>query len=244
MSLDIPPSDELLNALVDGELGPADAEPLLARLRADAALRERVGQLQLQKSLVRHAYAGLAPAAGVLPRVARQRRPAAALALALTGAALLGWAAHGWQIGGRGGGDDSDALSRLAAQAAHAPQGHVDHIVLHLSSGAAQDETAALDRAEGILGAARAAGRTVAVEIVANSGGLDLLREGVSADAPRIARLRGSYPGLALVACGQTAQRLREGGAVVRLLPGVTLASSALDQIVLRMQQGWAYVKI
>jgi intracellular sulfur oxidation DsrE/DsrF family protein len=84
----------------------------------------------------------------------------------------------------------------------------------------------------------------VSVEIVANGGGLDLLREGVSAYPQRIARLRGTYPGLALVACGQTVQRLRDGGADVQLLPGTSIASSALDQVVLRMQQGWAYVKI
>jgi intracellular sulfur oxidation DsrE/DsrF family protein len=84
----------------------------------------------------------------------------------------------------------------------------------------------------------------VSVEIVANAGGLDLLREGVSAHAQRLARLRASYPALELVACGQTAQRLRESGADVRLLPGTIVASSALDQIVLRMQQGWAYVRI
>jgi intracellular sulfur oxidation DsrE/DsrF family protein len=84
----------------------------------------------------------------------------------------------------------------------------------------------------------------VSVEIVANSGGLDLLREGVSAHAGRIAGLRAAYPGLSLVACGQTARRLRESGTAVHLLPGTIMASSALDQIVLRMQQGWAYVRI
>jgi intracellular sulfur oxidation DsrE/DsrF family protein len=53
-----------------------------------------------------------------------------------------------------------------------------------------------------------------------------------------------AYPELALVACGQTVQKLREAGADARLLPGTVTATSALDQIVLRMQQGWAYVRI
>jgi hypothetical protein len=46
------------------------------------------------------------------------------------------------------------------------------------------------------------------------------------------------------VASGQTAQRLRESGAAVHVLPGKVTASSALDQIVLRMQQGWADARI
>jgi intracellular sulfur oxidation DsrE/DsrF family protein len=41
-----------------------------------------------------------------------------------------------------------------------------------------------------------------------------------------------------------TVQKLRDTGADVRLLPGTKVATSALDQIVQRMQQGWAYVRL
>ena len=64
--MNLEPSEERLSALIDGELAPADAEPLLEQMRIDAALRERVAQLRLGKELVRHAYAELA----------RPRRPA------------------------------------------------------------------------------------------------------------------------------------------------------------------------
>ena len=50
-----------------------------------------------------------------------------------------------------------------------------------------------VERAEGILDTARSSGRQVAVEIVANAGGLDLLRAGVSPHAQRIARLRADH---------------------------------------------------
>ncbi len=56
-----PPTDEHLGALVDGELPPADAQALLEQLCAEPALRERLGELELGKALLRHAYA-LAPA--------------------------------------------------------------------------------------------------------------------------------------------------------------------------------------
>jgi intracellular sulfur oxidation DsrE/DsrF family protein len=120
----------------------------------------------------------------------------------------------------------------------------VRSIVLHLGSSAPERAQAVLERAEGILEAARAAGREVQVEIVANGGGLDLLRVEATAHARRIAALQRMYPQLALVACGQTVQRLRESGVPVHLLPGTVEASSALDEIVLRMQQGWAYLRI
>ena len=110
--------------------------------------------------------------------------------------------------------------TQLAAHTAAAPQGDAGRVTLHVSSGQPLGGRAVLARAEGNLEAARGAGRQVSVEIVASSEGLDLLREGVSSPAARIASLRAAYPGLSLLACGQTAQRLREGGTEVRLLPG------------------------
>jgi uncharacterized protein len=234
------PSDERLNLLIDGELTAADADELLEQLRTDAALRERVGQLRLARDLVRHAYAGVAAPVRTAPAVADPRRwRAAAAAFAAIGfGGVLGWTLHEQAAA------PTDGARQLAAQSQRAPHAESSRVILHLSSGAPGDALAVLERAEGIFESAQSAGRTVAVEIVANSGGLDLLREGVSAQAGRIAGLRAAYPGLSLVACGQTAQRLRESGTEVLLLPGTITASSALDQIVLRMQQGWAYVRI
>jgi intracellular sulfur oxidation DsrE/DsrF family protein len=234
------PSEERLNALIDGELAPADAEPLLEQLRTDAALRERVGQLRLGKELVRHAYAGLAAPHRAAPDTVDtpRRQVLAASVLAVAVGALLGWTAREQGLG------PMRASVDLAGQAVVLPPGAAERIVLHLGTAAPQDALAVLERAEGILQAARATGRVVPVEIVANGGGLDLLRAGISAHAERIAGMRVAYPQLSLVACGQTAQRLRDGGVEVRLLPGTVEASSALDEIVLRMQQGWAYVRI
>lgn len=238
MSCDL--SQERLNALIDGELTPADAATLLEQLRTDTALRERVGQLRLGKELVRHAYADLTPPRRLAPPSSGSHRWRAAAAgiVALACGALLGWTAREQGIGG------PDAPVLLAEPGAQPLRGESARVLLHVSSGSARRGSAILDRAEGILQAARSSGRKVSVEIVANSDGLDLLREGVSAHVGRIAALRAAYPNLTLVACGQTAQRLREGGVAVRLLPGTATATSALDEIVLRMQQGWTYARI
>ena len=56
-------------------------------------------------------------------------------------------------------------------------------------------------------------------------------------------RLREAYPNLTYIACHQTADRLREKGVRVKLLPGVHFAPTALDEIVKRMQQGWVYIR-
>jgi hypothetical protein len=220
-------SDEQLNSFIDDELDTADRERVLAAVAADGELAQRACALRLIKEQVRHAYAE-PPAARSQRQPARPWR-ALAMALLLAAAAGGGWIAR--DQAGTGG----DTLARKP---------DTGHVILHLAAWDEQRARVALDDAEGLLRTAHEAGQTIAVELVANAGGLDLLRTGVSPHADRIARLRAEHPNLALVACGQTVERLREKGIEVRLLPGTRFASSALDQIVTRMGQGWSYVRI
>ena len=125
-----------------------------------------------------------------------------------------------------------------------ARKGETAHLILHLADWDAGRADAALSDAEGLLRAAQDSGRTIEVELVANRGGLKMLRSDTSPHADRIARLRTEHPNLALIACGQTIERLRDSGVEVRLLPGTRVVSSALDQIVTRMSEGWNYVRI
>lgn len=220
-------SDEELNAFVDDELDAADRERVLAAVATDGALAQRACALRLTKEHVRHAYAE-PPAAPSHARPTPAWR-ALATALLVAGAALAGWTAR------------DRALESASPASRHADSGHV---ILHLADREAARAETVLDDAEGLLLAARESGRPMVVELVANAGGLDLLRAGVSPHADRIARLRAEHANFTLIACGQTIERLRERGIEVRLLPGTRVASSALDQIVTRMGQGWSYVRI
>lgn len=220
-------SDEQLNAFVDDELDAADRERILAAVAADGELAQRACALRLIKEQVRHAYAE----APVAPsRRAPQRHwRALATVLVLAGAVGVGWLARDRMA------DPTGPYARKVDTA---------HVILHLTAWDSGRARTALDDAEGLLRTARESGRPIEVELVANAGGLDLLRAGVSPHAERIAALRGENPNFALIACGQTVERLRERGVEVRLLPGTRVASSALDQIVMRMSQGWSYIRI
>jgi intracellular sulfur oxidation DsrE/DsrF family protein len=220
-------SDEQLNAFVDGELDAADRERILAAVAADGELAQRACALRLVKEQVRHAYAD-SPAARSRHDSARPWRLLAGVLL-LIGAAALGWMAR-------------DSL--ITSQATEARRGETAHLLLHLADWDAGRADAALSDAEGLLRAARDSGRTIEVELVANRGGLRLLRSDLSPHVQRIERMRAEHPNFALIACGQTVERLRAGGVEVHLLPGTRIASSALDQIVSRMSQGWNYVRI
>lgn len=118
-----------------------------------------------------------------------------------------------------------------------------ERVVLHVSSSRREALQTALDDVEEVLRASARRGRRIEIEIVANSSGLDLLRVDTSPFPARIAALRAQYTNLTLVACNQTMDRLREKGVTVHLLPDVQSARTALDQIVKRLQSGWAYVR-
>jgi intracellular sulfur oxidation DsrE/DsrF family protein len=99
----------------------------------------------------------------------------------------------------------------------------------------------ALSRAEELMnGPGASANRRV--EIVANEGGLDLLRSDVTPFADQIRVL--AEQDVLFFACSRAIERLEERGVKVRLVPEADTRYSALDRVVLRMQQGWTYEKI
>jgi intracellular sulfur oxidation DsrE/DsrF family protein len=219
-------SREMQNAFVDGQLDAADWTAMVERMGGDEALRRRVCELRTLKDMTRGAYAGVHP---------RRAAPAAnrwgwahvaGLALVF---ALAGWLGHA-------------ALERGPA-VAELYGASADRILVHVASSRGEVVDSALQEVEDYLRDARAAGRRVQVEIVANNTGMDILRVDTSAYAKRLERLRTAYPNLTYIACNQTADRLREKGIAVELLPGVHVAPTALDEIVKRMQQGWVYIR-
>lgn len=231
-----------LQALLDGELDAAEAADLRAALRDSPAMRARLGELAMQRALLRQAYAGIRPPARTpaMPDPARRRGLLAATGLAAVALGAAGAAAL-WASGR----DAAPTIALRPAPATGAIEADgTEHIVLHLSTNDAGQAVAVLERAEGLYSAAQDGGRALRVEIVANGSGLDLLRRATAPDAARVARMRAAHPTLSFVACGQTVQKLRERGDDVRLLPGTEVASSALDRIVARLQQGWTYLRL
>jgi intracellular sulfur oxidation DsrE/DsrF family protein len=102
----------------------------------------------------------------------------------------------------------------------------------------------ALDETEGLLEIYKRGNRQLKVEVIANGDGIDLLRSDVSPYAARIGLMKAKYPNLDFLACNQTLGVLKKNGVVVHLLPHTGIASSAVEEINHRLQQGWDYVRV
>jgi intracellular sulfur oxidation DsrE/DsrF family protein len=237
-------SDEILHAFIDGELDVAESETLIARMREDEALSQRVCLLRSLRSMVRLAYAE-PPVVARRPPVARHRQVLQRCALGCL--VLLAGLSGGWALRGL-------ESQTVAAQAEGVPAGFravslareadPNRIILHIDSSAPSKMKAALDQADRMLDDADRQGRAMQLEVIANSQGLALLRAGNNPYADRIAQMKRRHPNLYWVACGQTLARFSSEGQHVKLLPATRTAPTAIGEIITRLQQGWTYVRV
>jgi intracellular sulfur oxidation DsrE/DsrF family protein len=228
-------SEERLNAFVDGELASEESSRMYDEASRSLELEQRLCQQRTLKELVRHAYGEVPAAEGRSSRPSERR-------------SLFGWSLVAGVLiavgltGGYLGHDyirrmpEQDAVS-MAAQTVAEP----DNYLLHVISNDPAQMYAALEYASFLLDS-EGGDEVGRVEIVANEKGLDLVRSDVTPYAAEIARLQERN--VVFYACSRTIERLEEDGVDVKLVPDTHEEYTALDRVVMRMQQGWKYQKI
>lgn len=224
-------SDEQLSAFTDGELESEEENRIFTLSEECAELDARLCQQRKVKELVQHAYRDIPQ-----PRRHDRRGGRRGSLFSLAAAAVLALA-----VGLAGGWMASRSLEGGAPHAAAAVPASQDTWLLHVASSDPARMQLALDRAEELMNAPGAS-EPSRVEIVANEGGLDLLRSDRSPFADRIREL--AEQDVLFFACSKAIERLEEQGVDVQLLPQANTRYSALDRVVYRMQQGWTYEKI
>jgi intracellular sulfur oxidation DsrE/DsrF family protein len=222
-------SEEQLNAFVDDELDPEEKQRVFSEASHNEEFDQRICKQRKVKDLVKLAYEEV-------PRPGR-KGPAplgrgGLFSRALVASLLL---AFGMAMGFLG----RTAIGPAADEVVAAAEPH--SYLLHVASGAPEDMAAALQRAEHLLASAPDDGPRH-VEIVANEQGLNLLRSDVTQFASEISLLQAHD--VVFYACSKTIQRLEERGVAVQLVPHAIADYTALDRVVLRMQEGWTYEKI
>ncbi len=241
---------ETLNAYIDGELDPAQSAKLELRLRADLPLRRRLLELRRVRELVNTSFRSEPPAVVTAPRPTLSRR--ARIAIQAIAASLLLAMGISMGINWRPAAND-DFLSMLPKDAQTIRPSHLDlqtpadevRAIFHVASADPEKIRATLDHVEKLVHSYAGKRKRLHVELVANAEGLNLLRVGKSPAADQVAYIQKNYGNVRFLACGKTIQRIQaEKGVPVKLLPNVEVASSALDQIILRLRQGWTYIRV
>lgn len=241
-------SDELLNSFVDNELESDEKSEIFNASGQSESLRERICELRSLKEMLQHAYSQppahrMSPIKKLrnwqLPHI--QNMPSLATCMLLL---LAGWGS-GWLTSASLDSKSNPKLMQLfqTAQSSIVAE-NPDNIIVHVSNSNPVRLKTALDETENLLEANGLSNRHLKVEIIANAGGVDLLRTDVSTFGKRIALMKAKYPNLNFLACGQTIDKLQKKGITVLLLPDTGIASSAVEQINKRLQQGWDYVRV
>jgi len=232
-------SDEELHRFIDEELSGGERGHIVELLERNPQLADRVKRYRMVDDLVRRAFDEVeTPTPRLAPEHRRSTLPriAAAAVLFVPLGFLAGWLARPTLL------DQGVAPSLAGGVSVQPTSGRLVHALFHIDA----DDPAAmerlLERAESIL--ARSGDRDTQVEVVANAGGLNLLRADTSAYAERIRNLLARYPNLTIVACANAIKRFEERGTNVLLFSEVKTDETAIDHIVHRLQQGWTYIKL
>ncbi len=249
MSADRTISDEHLNAFVDNQLDADEKSRILSAINADDELSRRTCELRRLRELVQHAYDAPPPPPhrqGLGNRGFGWRQAVAASLLLVLGG-TMGWVGHAQQ---------QQPLNMQAmyldeekafqtANLAQAPMRGERKILLHISSAEPAKLERALDTAEQLLATYSKLHQPIELELVANAGGLNLLRADVSPYAERVRKLQRQYENLTFLACQTAMDRLqREKNLSPQLLPEAIITPSALEEILNRLQQGWMYISV
>jgi len=234
-------SDEAINAFIDNQLLAEEKERFYTGLEQDKDLSHYVCRLRTMHELIQDAYNP-----ETLPPLASQRKTrnswnrlcrAAAVLLLFVAGGTAGWFGRGQMY------QDID-VAALATQATAASHARERSVLLHISSGDPERINMALGEAERMLQRAHEDGTPLQLEILANDGGLNLLRAGNVDVAAKIAALKQDYGNVSFMACAKALQRLQEKGVHYKLVPQAQVVPSALDEIVERMEKGWIYIRV
>ena len=223
--------EERLNALADGELDAAESEELLELIEQDANLRGELCDIHRIKDMVHYAYPDdqmAAQPAG--PTTRKNLGWAVAATLLFTFGALTG------SIITR----ESTELSPFTLAQVETQQ--PNKIVLYVNESNPVKFQRALDKAEHLLKASH--DHSVEINIVASAGGIDMLRDHVSPVSSQIRTLASNYQALQFIACNNTLAKKKREGQPVKLMREASVAPSAVEFIVGRLQEGWSYVAI
>lgn len=238
-------SDEMINAYVDGELTGADREAFRQAMETDASLREEARAICELKKQLKQSYGRVdVPGQRESKRNSRATafvRYGAAAMLAIFVGLVAGWLGHSKYEAIH---EVADLGSMNGLKLSPVDLSQPNKIVLHISSSEPDKLKKTLDQVDYVIRRYRDTDVPFQIEVVANSGGIDLMRRGVSPYENKIVSLMRTYNNVSFVACNNALDRLKAQGVSAEVIDEVNTSTSAVERIVQRLREGWVYVKV
>jgi uncharacterized protein len=132
----------------------------------------------------------------------------------------------------------------LDRKAGAAEEKKTHRLALHVDQNDADVMKLALNNARNAYDLYKERGEEIAVEIVAYSQGLHMLRDDTSPVKDEIHELRKKFPQIAFGACNNTKMGMeKREGKPVPIIPEATIVPAGVVRLVELQEQGFAYVK-
>lgn len=232
-------SDEQLNAFLDNQLDQQERALMLEIFYKDKLQAEKACHLRHVKDLVTLAYNPPPPPQRnfIAPRgrLSRMVMRASAAALLLFAGGFSGWGLNHWLAA-----SPERVVNNIGVE--ELSNFNSNKIIIHINNMDIKRITVVLNASEYLLMNHRN-DKNLRVEILVNAGGLNAFKT-QSTFAPRIEQLAKQYQNIAFFACNLALKNAQlKLGHEITLLPQIQRVPSAWDQIVLRISDGWAYVR-
>lgn len=231
-------NDQMLGAFVDNQLDVANSAAVLKAMEENPEIRETVYQLRRAKDMMKLGFGDAHAPTRPLPkaRFPSLRRCSTALAASIVALAVsLGAGVFGYYCGNK-------ANTGIVPAIVAAKQTASDRVVLHISESDPKQFAAALAYTEKFLEEQEARGSQI--EVVANSGGLDLMRAGVTPFEQRVLDMISKHDNVHFIACANAIRNLRKQGIEPIIIKDVETDKTAIDHIIGRLRAGWTYIKV
>lgn len=232
-------NDNVLGMFVDGELDDASREVVLTAMEEDLQIRESVYELRRAKDFMQigfgQAKAPARPEVGVSVSPVRRRIIPGSYSIAASLLVLVVSFGGGY-LGYTGGQLLTAEPSRNVVPMSQ------DKVLLHISESDPEKFMAVLNYARKFLDEHREKGSQVSV--VANAGGLDMMREGVSPVKEEVLAMMREYRNMHFIACANSILALRKKGIEPVILKNIDASKPAMEQIIHHVRNGWSYIKV
>lgn len=238
-------SDELINAYVDGELNGSEKEAFKKAMAEDKSLADKVNSLYELKQFVQSSYAHVSESENYShtnssTKYKKLLKFSSAAGVFLLIGASFGWLSH--QYLNNSPAVTTSPLNGFKLSPVNMQQS--SKIILHVENSKHETLKLTLDKIEAILNQYQITKQPFELEVIANAGGIDLLRKDVSPYEKKIESIIKTNQNVSFIACSNTLHRLKMQGIETKLIADTKIGPTALEQIVKRLQQGWIYIKV